>query len=120
MFFLHQGLDFIFLKATNFRIDDLEEMKKALTILKSEIGFSSVPLFEAMLNISLRTTGIVSDIFSDASEKYMNRVGENGFEIWENAIKKKSIKVTFCTGRYRSIPIIWKNSRLCGQGSPNG
>lgn len=83
------------LQSDKLRIDDLEEMKKALTVLKSEISFSSVPLFEAMLNISLRTTGIVSNIFLNASEKYMNRNGENAFEIWESSIKSNLSKAHF-------------------------
>ena len=53
---------------TDYRINDLIEMKKALILLISEIEFNLSPLAEAMKNISYKIDIPVSKIFFEFYE----------------------------------------------------
>ena len=48
-----------------FRAEELKEMKRGLMLLKSSIGYSSKPLYEAMIDISEKTENTVSEIFEN-------------------------------------------------------
>lgn len=70
-----------------YRINDLNEIKKALTILKSEIEFNLTALPEAMLNISKRVKEPIKTILMDFSEKLINKDERTVNEIWFDVIK---------------------------------
>ncbi len=70
-----------------YRIEDLSEMKKALTLLSSEIEFNLSTLAEAMKNISLKVRSPIKDIFEEFSMELEKRTCKSG-ELWENIMNK--------------------------------
>ncbi len=74
---------------TDYRINDLIEMKKALILLISEIEFNLSPLAEAMKNISYKIDIPVSKIFFEFSEELEKKECSAG-EKWENILNKNS------------------------------
>ena len=73
-----------------YRSNDLQELKKALAILKSEIVFSMTPLPEAFANIGSRIRKPISDIFLEFSERLLNNRRDHIEEIWQNSITLQS------------------------------
>jgi len=67
------------------RAIQLIEMKRALTILKSEISYALTPLPQALLNISLRTKEPVSSLFLNIAKELEERNGQFG-RIWEREL----------------------------------
>lgn len=68
-----------------FRLQDLQELKKALLILKSEIEYVSTPLPEAMLNISKRTSGPIAKILLHFS-KSLKSSDKSAYQLWISSI----------------------------------
>ena len=79
-----------------YRINDLFEMKKALTMLISEIEFNLSPLAEAMGNISFKAGIPVSKIFSEFSKK-LGSDGNSAFEVWKSVLKKEAVYTYFAS-----------------------
>lgn len=77
-----------------YRINDLIEMKKALTMLISEIEYNLSPLAEAMSNISSKAGVPVREIFSKFS-KELGSDGNSAFEVWKNVLKKEAVSTYF-------------------------
>ena len=69
-----------------YRSNDLQELKKALAILKSEIVFSMTPLPEAFANIGSRIRKPVADIFLEFAERLVCNRRDPIEEIWQNSI----------------------------------
>ncbi|MDR1538655.1 MAG: stage III sporulation protein AB [Clostridiales bacterium] len=69
-----------------FRANDLNEWKKALLILKSEIAFSSTPLPEAMFNISCRIKRPVDATFLTFAENLGKRPKTCLSDIWSQTL----------------------------------
>ncbi len=74
---------------TEYRINDLLEMKKALTMLISEIEFNLSPLAEAMGNISSKAGVPINRIFSEFSKK-LGSDGSSAFEVWRSVWKEQA------------------------------
>ena len=70
-----------------FRADELREMKRGLILLKSEIEYSSRPLYEALIDISGRLEGAVSEIFEDSGRLLKSRKVTSASEAWERGRK---------------------------------
>lgn len=79
----------------SFRIHDLNEMKKALTILKSEIGFAASPLSEALKNIAARTERPVNSIFTRLAERLDERCGESVSELWSWSVRHNKTRTYY-------------------------
>ncbi len=79
-------LGIYFSKLGGFQISNLTEMKKALTILKSEIEFMNVPLPEAFLHISSRVSEPLNGMFADMSARLSEKTGQGAAAIWEAAV----------------------------------
>ncbi len=75
-----------FLFKEKYRMDELEEMKQALQMLKSNLTYSNMPLFEAMKEISSVMGKNLSKFFCTVSNKLELRNGKTAFEIWEDTI----------------------------------
>jgi stage III sporulation protein AB len=73
---------------SSLRLLELEEWKKALLMLKSEISFSSAPLPEAMKNIGQRVQNPVGKIFSSFSQILESREKADLSLIWDKAMSK--------------------------------
>lgn len=81
-----------FSKLDKYRMEDLEQLKKAFTILKNQINFSFMPLPEALKQIALRVEGEISEILKEISELLEKKEGETAAQIWNDMWKKKKEK----------------------------
>ncbi|MCL2873874.1 MAG: stage III sporulation protein AB [Defluviitaleaceae bacterium] len=68
-----------------YRISDLLEFKRAISILQSEIEYTGTPLSEAASNVALRTNGSVSRIFERLSELVVTNRQDSMADIWKTA-----------------------------------
>ncbi len=75
---------------TSFRIYDLEQLKKAITIFKGEVVYSSAPLGSLFKEISERTSGVISILFDLASKEIEKRSGEALIDIWAQVLGEVS------------------------------
>lgn len=76
-----------FAKKEEYRINDLEQMKNALNILKSEIEYSLTPLPEAMESISLKSKGSFKIFFNNLADKLYERRSEGIDIIWREQLQ---------------------------------
>lgn len=88
--FSSSAIGYCLSKKDDYRIDDLEEMKRFLTIFKSEIAYSSMPIDESLFEISSRLNGVVAQIVNDAAEGLGEKRGLSAYEIWLEAVTKNS------------------------------
>ena len=72
-----------------FRAEELLEMKRALTMLKSSVMNSSKPLYEAFIEISEKVDSAVSEIFEDAGRMMKSRQTSTALEAWEKTLKNR-------------------------------
>ena len=79
-------LGLYFAQADSFRIADLNEWKKALLILRSQIAFAALPLPEAMSAAAERVGAPVSPVLSQFSERLSGRVSADTYAIWVKAL----------------------------------
>lgn len=79
-----------------YRIYDLIEIKRALSILKSEVEFAMTPLPEAFINIARRVKNPIDKIFDRLSELSSLDECESIASIWEDTINEFS-KDTYLT-----------------------
>lgn len=70
-----------------FRIGDLMEMKKALSILHSEIEFAHTPLSEALANIGQRTSKPIAGMFLMLEELLHVERGATISVLWERCVR---------------------------------
>lgn len=78
-----------------YRADELTEMKRGMLMLKSEIGYSSRPLYEALIDISTRLGGAVSEIFEDSGRLLKSRKTSSAAEAWEKTLKDRKSRTFF-------------------------
>jgi Stage III sporulation protein AB (spore_III_AB). len=69
-----------------FRMQDLEQLKKAITIFNAEIKYSATPLYEVFNEISNRTNGVVAMAFEAATEGFLDKKEKTADEIWNKAV----------------------------------
>lgn len=79
-------MSLMFIKREKYHIEDLNDMKKALTIFKGDISFVSMPLAETFNSISTKTKGNIGKFFKKVSERLEERTGENAADIWEDVL----------------------------------
>ena len=81
------ALGFYFAAQEGFRLQDLQEFKKALTILSSEIEHMRAPLPMACANIAKRTSHAVSALFANFSKLLEENAGETAYQLWVQAME---------------------------------
>jgi len=96
------GLGMYYAAKEGFRIRELQELKKALLILASEIEYMRAPLNLACQNIAKRTEGVISTLFSNFAQLLSNNEGETAYQLWTNAVSSIKAK-TFMTAEDFSI-----------------
>ena len=69
-----------------YRMRDLLEFKKALTILRSQIEYARTPLPEAMLAIAVRVRESVGKVFEMCAELLEHERNEKVAHIWAAAV----------------------------------
>jgi len=76
-----------------YRLKDLQTLKKAFTILYSEIDFASTSLPIALEQISNKLNNNIGLIFKDLSMEIGKKTGENIYDIWKRIIEE-NIRIT--------------------------
>jgi len=87
------GLGIYYSSKEGFRVYELQELKKALLILSSEIEYMRAPLNIACANIAKRTESTIGTLFSTFAELLANNEGETAYQLWgvaTDGIKKKT------------------------------
>ena len=95
-----------------YRLEELEEIKNALNILKTKIKFTYEPIPEIFKEISLNTNKNVGNIFKKASEK-MKEITAN--ITWEQAVEETETNL-----KTQDKQTIKKLSKLLGQTDVEG
>ncbi|MCL2572894.1 MAG: stage III sporulation protein AB [Defluviitaleaceae bacterium] len=80
------GLGFYFAAQEGFRINDLQEFKKALMILSSEIDHLRTPLPIACANIAKRIKEPIGGLFSHFSNLLKENEGETAYQLWAQTL----------------------------------
>ena len=81
------AIGFYFAAKEGFRLRDLQEFKKALMILSSEIEHMRTPLPMASANIAKRTARQISELFSTFAELLEANAGETAYQLWTQALE---------------------------------
>jgi len=81
------AIGFYYAAQDGFRIQDLQEFKKALLILSSEIEHMRSPLPIASANISKRTKGSVSALFAEFSQLLSSGNNDTAYQLWTQALE---------------------------------
>ena len=74
-----------------YRLQELEELERALVYFQGQITYLSAPLAEAMESISWKTGGQIGNIFRQVSEKLAERQGETAEKIWQEIWQKEVV-----------------------------
>lgn len=70
-------------------LKELEELKKVMTLIRSEMQYTKVPFAEIFQKISKKTEGIYADWLTELAAELEKR-GKGTFqEMWRNTIKEK-------------------------------
>jgi stage III sporulation protein AB len=88
-------IGFYYSNKENYRIADLEEFKKTLLLLKSEIEFSMTSLPEAMLILSERTSPKFSMFYETIGFRLNEKTGEGISVIWRESVDHALKKTYF-------------------------
>ena len=83
------ALGFYLAAQEGFRVNDLQEFKKALMILASEIEHLRAPLPIATANIAKRTKEPVSGFFALFSRLLTENEGETAYQLWMQALEEQ-------------------------------
>lgn len=95
-----------------YRLDELEDIKNALNILKTKIKFTYEPIPEVFEEISKNVNKNVGNIFILAKEEMKDKTAS---EAWEEAVEK-----TECNLKKEDKKIIKTLSKLLGQTDVEG
>jgi len=93
----------IYANRDKYKMEELIEMQKFLSILKSEIDFSSSSLPEAISNIRTKVIGEVKVMLDNFYEKLSSRENEDIYNIWSECLKKSKEKSYFDNEDYEQF-----------------
>ena len=83
-----------FVMKEKYRLQELEELERALVYLQGQIAYLSAPLETAMEDIGRRTNGQIGQIFQQIAEKLSERQVGTAEEIWRD-VWRKEVRHTF-------------------------
>ena len=83
------ALGFYLAAQEGFRVNDLQELKKALMILSSEIEHMRSPLAIASSNIAKRVKEPIGGLFSQFSNLLTKNQGETAYQLWMQAVENQ-------------------------------
>lgn len=95
-----------------YRLEELEEIKNALNILKTKIKFTYEPIPEIFREISENTSKNVGNIFKQASQKMETTTANNA---WEQSVEETETNL-----KLEDKNVIKKLSKLLGQTDVEG
>lgn len=76
------------------RVREISALRTALQMLETEIVYSQTPLPEAFQSISIRSTGVVRNIFNAAAANLKNRLYSTVGEAFEKAVDSVKDRVS--------------------------
>ncbi|WP_405729095.1 stage III sporulation protein AB [Anaerotignum sp.] len=79
-----------------YRLQELEELERALIYLQGQISYLSALLAEALESVSRKMNGQLGCIFQKAAEQMAAREGETAEEIWQKTWQEEG-RHTFLT-----------------------
>lgn len=79
-----------------YRLQELEELERAILLLKSQIRYLSAPLPEALESIGWKTEGLMGQVFARAAGRMQERDGASAESIWEEVWQEEAVH-TFLT-----------------------
>jgi len=82
------ALGFYFAAKEGFRVQELQEFKKALIILSSEIEHLRTPLPMASESIARRSNEPVSGLFSEFAVLLKQNEGETAYRLWSQVLER--------------------------------
>ena len=85
----------IFSMNSRYRLDDIEEFKKAVTMFINDAVNISMPLNCVFDDISKRTNGVVAKIFLDASVIAEKKTEKSAEDIFKKAVEKNLANLYF-------------------------
>lgn len=71
---------------TTYRIEELEHMQRAMTMLQNNIDFLAMPLPDALEEIGKKSYYIIANLFLKTANEMEKRKGEGGEEIWKQEV----------------------------------
>ncbi len=95
-----------------YRLEDLEEFKKAVSIFSDSISLSAPPISEIFKDISKRVNGPVAMIFDDAGKMAEGKNYPSAEEIFKNAVDKNIKNLYFEAGEMDCLYSFGKNLDL--------
>ena len=85
-------LGLYFAQLDGFRISDLQEWKKALLILRSQIAFAALPLPEAMSVVAERVGSPVSQALSQFAWRLSQRDSADIYSVWTKTLRDNAAR----------------------------
>lgn len=73
---------------TAYRIEELQALQRAMTMLQNQIGFLYRPLPEALEEIGKNTRGVIENLFCAVAKDMEQRKGLSGEDIWKEAVRQ--------------------------------
>ena len=77
-----------------YRLQELEELERALLLLQGQISYLSAPLPEVLASISWKMEGAIGTAFWTAAERMAERDGATAEEIWQE-VWEEELRHTF-------------------------
>ncbi len=71
---------------TTYRIEELEHIQRAMTMLQSDIDFLAMPLPDALEEIGKKSYYIIANLFLKVANEMEKRKQEGGEEIWKQEV----------------------------------
>lgn len=78
-----------------FRLQELEELERAILQLEGQIQYLSAPLPEGLETIGWKVDGVIGKIFRQAAERMQERDGSSAEGIWQEVWQEKAGKLFF-------------------------
>lgn len=86
-----------------YRLQELEELERAMIYLQGQIQYLSAPLGEAMESISWKINGQLGQIFQRAAEEMAEKKAETAEMIWRTVWEKEGAHTFFSAEDMESI-----------------
>ncbi len=78
-----------------YRLQELEELERAVLLLEGQIQYLSAPLPEVLENIGWKAEGVIGEAFRQAAERMQNRDGNSAEVIWTEVWREKKSSLFF-------------------------
>lgn len=74
------------------RIDNLQDIRKLIVLLRGDIRYSSTPLPEAISSIAIRHEGSFKGFFTKVSERLSEYGGNTFAQVWKEAVEEELLE----------------------------